>query len=202
MSKTTHNIVIFASGGGSNARKIIEYFEDREDVDVSLIITNKRNAGVLDHAREFAIPRFWIDKDYFYNSNAILDTLKREDIDLIVLAGFLWLIPEYLVNAYPDKIINIHPALLPKYGGKGMYGHHVHKAVKTAGEKESGLTIHFVNQKYDEGKHIFQTTCKLSSSDTPEDIAKKVLALEHKHYAPVIDQLLKGKKLNLINNDV
>lgn len=184
------HIAIFASGSGSNARKILEYFEDRSDVDVSLIITNRKNAGVISHAREFGVPTLKIDKEYFYNNDCILKVLKAEKIDMIVLAGFLWLIPPYLVSNYPNKIINIHPALLPKYGGKGMYGHHVHKAVKANNESESGMTIHYVNERFDEGDHIFQAKCELLDSDSAEDIAAKVLKLEHKHFSEVIDREL------------
>jgi len=184
------HIAIFASGSGSNARKILEYFEDKDDIEVSLIVTNKKKAGVLRHAREFDVPTIKIDRPFFYDSKAILDVLAYEKVDLIVLAGFLWLIPSYLIEAYPDKIVNIHPALLPKYGGKGMYGHHVHEAVKANNEGESGMTIHYVNEKFDEGGHIFQAKCKLNEEDTAEDIAKKVLALEHANYAKVIEKLL------------
>ena len=185
------HIAIFASGSGSNARKIIEYFEDRDDVEVAIIITNRKSAGVLNHAREFGIPTIRIDRTYFYNNDYILKVLEAEKIDLIVLAGFLWLVPSYLISEYPDKVINIHPALLPKYGGKGMYGHHVHEAVKANNESESGMTIHYVNEKFDEGGHIFQAKCEVVPSDSPDEIAANVLKLEHKHYAAVIDGLLK-----------
>lgn len=184
------NIAIFASGSGSNARKILEYFEDRSDVQVSIIITNRKNAGVLAHAKEFDIPSMKIDRSYFYDSECILEVLKTERVDLIVLAGFLWLIPAYLIASFPNRILNIHPALLPKYGGKGMYGHHVHEAVKENNESESGMTIHYVNEKFDEGGHVFQANCDLAPSDSPEDIAAKVLKLEHQHYAEVIDRVL------------
>jgi len=183
-------IAIFASGGGSNARKIIEHFEENSEIDVALIVTNKRNAGVLNHAREFDIPILIIDRNFFYNSEEILQILKNEQIDLIVLAGFLWLIPSYLIQNYLDKIINIHPSLLPKYGGKGMYGINVHKAVKENHENESGITIHFVNENFDEGNHIFQASINLDENDSPEEIAKKVLTLEHKHFPLVIEKLL------------
>ncbi len=184
------HIAIFASGSGSNARKILEYFEDRENVHVSLIVTNKRKAGVLNHAVEFDVPTLRMDRSFFYDSQAILEVLKCEKIDLIVLAGFLWLIPIYLIEAYANKIVNIHPALLPNYGGKGMYGHHVHEAVKANGDKESGMTIHYVNEKFDEGDHIFQAKCELKEGDSAEEIARKVLVLEHLHYSAIIDSLL------------
>ena len=185
------NIAIFASGSGSNARKILEYFEDIPEVEVSIIITNKKNAGVLSHANEFDIPSMKIDRSYFYESECILEVLKAENVDLIVLAGFLWLIPPYLITSFPNRIVNIHPSLLPKYGGKGMYGRYVHQAIKENNELESGLTIHFVNEKFDEGGHIFQASCALSPTDSPEEIAAKVLQLEHKHYAEVIHSVLK-----------
>ena len=183
-------IAIFASGGGSNARKILDYFEDKDHAEVGLIVSNRRNAGVYKHAADFGVSSLYINKAYFLENECILKVLHGEEIDLIVLAGFLWKIPKYLINAYPNKIVNIHPALLPKYGGKGMYGMNVHKAVKAAGDLESGPTIHFVNEHYDEGKHIFQTSCSIDLEDTPEDIARKVLALEHQHYPRIIDELL------------
>jgi phosphoribosylglycinamide formyltransferase-1 len=189
------HIAIFASGSGSNARKILEYFDDREDIDVSLIVTNKRKAGVLNHAREFDIPTLRIDRPFFYESKEILNVLQNEKTDLIVLAGFLWLIPHYLIKAFPNKIVNIHPSLLPDYGGKGMYGHHVHEAVKANKEKESGMTIHFVNEHFDEGNPIFQAKCAIDENDTAEDIARKVLVLEHAHYAPIIDKVLSDSSL-------
>lgn len=188
----TKHIAIFASGSGSNARKILEYFEERNDIEVSIIITNRKNAGVLNHAREFSIPSLRIDKSYFYNNDCILKVLKSEKIDLIVLAGFLWLVPPYLISEYQNKIVNIHPALLPKYGGKGMYGHHVHEAVKLNNESESGMTIHYVSEHFDEGGHIFQAKCDILPIDTADEIASKVLQLEHKHYAEVIDRVLKS----------
>lgn len=187
------NIAIFASGSGSNALKILEHFEGRSDVKVGLIVTNRKHAGVLDHASAYNVPTIRIDRSYFYDNDSILDVLDMESIDLIVLAGFLWLIPDYLVAAYPDKIVNIHPALLPKYGGKGMYGHHVHTAVKANNETLSGMTIHFVNEKYDDGGHIFQAQCAIDPNDTVEVIGCKVLELEHEHYASVIDRLLTNR---------
>jgi len=185
-------IAIFASGGGSNARKILEYFEDHDSISVNLIVTNRKNAGVLSHAAEFDVPTLKVNRSYFFERQCILDVLKNEDIDLIVLAGFLWLIPSYLVAAYPEKIVNIHPALLPKYGGKGMYGHHVHEAVKKNNESHSGITIHYVNEKFDDGSHIFQAQCVLSPEDSADDIAAKVLKVEHANYAPVIEKILLG----------
>lgn len=187
------NIAIFASGGGSNACKIIEHFKDSSHGKVALVVSNKTNAGVIDIAAEHHIPVQLIDRQGFYSSESILDILRSNQIDLLVLAGFLWLVPAYLVRAYPGRILNIHPALLPKYGGKGMYGHHVHEAVKAAGEKESGMTIHLVNEHYDEGDILFQATCSIASNDTPEDIARKVLQLEHQYYPEVIEKVIVEK---------
>lgn len=185
------NIAIFASGTGSNARKIIEYFEDNLDIQVSLIISNKQNAGVLDIAKEFSIASIVISRDVFYDSQDICSVLEKYQINLLVLAGFLWLIPAYLIESYPKAIVNIHPALLPKYGGKGMYGSHVHRAVKAAGETQTGMTIHFANEHYDEGDIIFQAKTAIDPNDSPIDIAKKVLILEHMHYARTIEGLLR-----------
>ena len=183
-------IAIFASGGGSNALKFLEYYDNRDDLDVSLIVSNKKQAGVLNHAKKYDVPSLYINKSYFRDSECILEVLKAENIDLIVLAGFLWLVPKYLIKAYPNRIVNIHPALLPKYGGRGMYGHYVHEAVKAAGETESGMTIHYVNEKFDDGAHIFQAKCKIESKDSAKDIASKVLKLEHEHYARQVHKLL------------
>lgn len=188
------NIAIFASGGGSNARKIMEYFQSSGVGRVVLVVCNRKNAGVIGIAAEFGVPVQMIDRNLFYESEHLLDVLESYRTDFIALAGFLWLIPGYLIKAYPDRIVNIHPALLPKYGGHGMYGHHVHEAVKAAGDQESGPTIHFVNEHYDEGDIIFQTSCRLSPEDTPEDIARKVLSLEHEHYPRVIEQLLLSQR--------
>jgi len=184
------NIAIFASGTGTNAKKIIEYFSGRTDINVNFVISNKEAAPVLNMAQSFGIETLVIDRAYFYKSKDILQELHRKNVDFIVLAGFLWLIPDYLVNTYTDKMVNIHPALLPKYGGKGMYGMNVHRAVKLAGEKESGISIHYVNAKYDEGSIIFQAVCSLEESDSPETIAQKVRTLEHQHFAPIIESLI------------
>ena len=206
------HIAIFASGAGSNARKIIEYFEGAaskstsSQVKVSLIVCNVPDAGVLAIAKEKGIPTLLINKNEFA-ATGYVESLHNADIQFIVLAGFLWKVPEVLVRAYQPGmkidgalvngkenvskgIINIHPALLPKYGGKGMYGSRVHEAVIAAGEKESGITIHWVNEHYDEGGIIFQATCEVVSSDTPETLANKIHALEHAHFAPTIAKLL------------
>ena len=183
-------IAIFASGTGSNARKIIEYFQSNDNISVDLVISNKKTAKVLDMATSHGIETLLINRTSFYESEEVVDVLKKRNIDLIVLAGFLWLVPASLIKAFPNRIINIHPALLPKYGGKGMYGMNVHKAVKAAGESESGLTIHFVNEKYDEGGYIFKAACKLNGSETPEEIAQKVLKMEHQYFPQVVEKVL------------
>ncbi|MEQ8924178.1 MAG: phosphoribosylglycinamide formyltransferase [Fulvivirga sp.] len=183
-------LAIFASGSGSNAQNIVEYFSESNDIEVSLILSNNSKAYVLERAQKLDIPTAIFSRDSFYKSEEILKVLANDKIDFIILAGFMWLVPKYLVEAYPNRILNIHPALLPKFGGKGMYGDHVHKAVKEAGEVESGITIHYVNEKYDEGNIVFQATCELTTSDTPETIAEKVHALEYKHYPEVIESVI------------
>ncbi|MBU6169739.1 MAG: phosphoribosylglycinamide formyltransferase [Bacteroidetes bacterium] len=189
------NIAILASGAGSNAQKILEHFSDRMDIGVRLIVSNKQEAGVLNIAKVASIDTFVVSRDSFYASTDLLVELDKRNIHFIVLAGFLWLIPPYLIQHYPDRIINIHPALLPKYGGKGMYGHFVHEAVHSAKETHSGITIHYVNEKYDEGSIVFQERCEILPSDQPEDIARKVQVLEHSYYPTVIDQLVSSLPL-------
>ncbi|MCU0447564.1 MAG: phosphoribosylglycinamide formyltransferase [Microscillaceae bacterium] len=182
-------IAIFASGSGSNAQKIMETFASNSEVEVSLILSNKSDAYVLDRAKNFGIESLVFDRPTFYETQQIVDVLQKKAIDLVVLAGFLWLIPQNLIQAFPQKIINIHPALLPKYGGKGMYGMKVHEAVWQNQETETGITIHYVNEKYDEGKVILQARCSLTAQDTPETIAQKVHQLEYAHFAQVIADL-------------
>ncbi len=184
------NLAIFASGTGSNAKKIIDYFRTNPHIRIKLIVSNKKDAPVLDIARENEIEPLVLNRREFYETEQLLLQLQERNIDFIVLAGFLWLIPDYLVKAFDRKMINIHPALLPKYGGKGMYGMHVHEAVKAAGEHESGITIHYVNEHYDDGDIIFQAKCVLEAEDTSKEIARKVQMLEHRYFAPVIEQLL------------
>lgn len=190
METTRYQLAIFASGTGSNARKIIEYFKDHPVIRVALVVSNKPDAPVLAMAQSHQIETLVINRKSFYESEAILDSLREHQVDLVILAGFLWLVPGYLIRAFPRRIINIHPALLPQYGGKGMYGHHVHQAVWEAREPESGITIHYANEHYDEGDIIFQIKCVLAPEDSPEDIAKKVLELEHYYYARVIERVL------------
>lgn len=190
----TKNIAIFASGAGSNAKKIIEHFKGHPSIKVALIVCNNPKAGVLTIAADNNIPVMLLNRKGFYETNTCLDELKLHQINLVVLAGFLWMIPGYLINSYPNRIINIHPALLPKYGGKGMYGEYVHEAVINAGEKESGITIHYVDEHYDNGDIIFQTTCAVLPSDSPDTLADRIHELEHKHYAKVIEELINDKK--------
>ena len=186
-------IAIFASGGGSNAEKIMAYFQNHPTIEVALVVSNRQAAGVLQIAEKYGIPSITITKSNFYESEEILKTLDIYKISFIVLAGFLLLIPAYILQKYPRSVVNIHPALLPKFGGKGMYGAHVHAAVKAAGETKTGITIHFANPHYDEGDIIFQAECTVSPTDTPTDIAHNVLKLEHQHFAPTIEKLIKNR---------
>jgi len=185
------NIAVFASGSGTNTEKIIEHFKNHEKIRIALIVCNKPDAYVLTRAENHQVPSYLISKDSFASKDATLNVLQSNNIDCIVLAGFLWLVPIYLVQAYPNRILNIHPALLPKYGGKGMYGMHVHRAVVENKEKESGISIHYVNEKYDEGQIIAQFSCPVDSSDTPESLAGKIHALEHDHFPAVIEKFAK-----------
>lgn len=184
-------IAIFASGAGSNAAKIIGYLKDHDSIEVALIVCNKPGAGVLQIASANNIPTLLIEKERFLRGDAYLPELKNHAIDFIVLAGFLLKVPVWLITAYPNHIINIHPALLPKYGGKGMYGMKVHEAVIAAGEKESGITIHYVNEHFDEGEHIFQAKTIIEVDDTPESLAQKIHALEHAHFPETIERILR-----------
>lgn len=186
-------LVLFASGSGTNVEAIATYFQDQPAITVSAVLTNKRDAKVLDRCNRLNLSAFFFNKTAFYDSTAVLELLRSLDPDLIVLAGFLWKVPEAIVAAFPNKIINIHPALLPKYGGKGMYGRYVHQAVLDAGESESGITIHYVNEAYDEGHIIMQAQVPVSPVDTPESLARKVHQLEHAHYPRVIEKLVLEK---------
>ncbi len=184
------NIAVFASGTGTNAAKIIEHFKSHSLAKVSLVVCNKPGAGVTDVAAAAGVPVLMIEKERFFRGDAYLPELVEHSIDFIVLAGFLWKVPVALVRAYPLKIINIHPALLPKYGGKGMYGNNVHEAVISAGESESGISIHFVNEVYDDGKTILQVNCPVLPGDTPDTLAARIHALEHYYYPAVIEKLV------------
>lgn len=184
-------IAIFASGSGSNAENIANYFAEKPDISISCILCNNPKAFVIERAKNLNIPCFNFNRDDFYNSTKVLDYLKDNEIDFIVLAGFLWLIPENLVKQYPNAIVNIHPALLPNYGGKGMYGMKVHEAVIENKEKKSGISIHMVNEKYDEGSIVFQAECNIDENDTPDSLASKIHDLEYKHFPEVVEQLVK-----------
>jgi len=183
-------IAIFASGSGTNAENIIRYFQERNNASVVQVLTNNQHAKVLERAKTHKISAFSFNRTALYRSDNVLNLLQSAQIDLIVLAGFLWKFPEHILAAFPNKVLNIHPALLPKYGGKGMYGSHVHTAVVANKEKESGITIHFVNENYDEGAIIFQATTNLTETDTPESVAKKIHQLEYKHFPEVIEHVL------------
>jgi len=191
-SEMLRNIVILASGSGTNAEAIVKHFSQSEHGRVSLIMSNRQDAYVLVRAAKLKIPAFVFSRTDLYETDIVLNRLIDEKPSLIVLAGFLWLIPEKILNRFPNQIINIHPALLPKYGGKGMYGQKVHEAVIAAKEKESGITIHYVNQHYDKGDIIFQAHCPVSPDDTAEILAKRIHELEYRHYPEVIDKLLKS----------
>ena len=189
------NIAIFASGSGTNAQRIIEYFSGNPKISVALILSNKPDAYVLVRAKNLNVPAVVFDRHSFYETDDIIKLLKKEKIDFIVLAGFLWMVPVNLILAYHGRIINIHPALLPKYGGKGMYGERVHEAVIQSGDKVSGISIHYVNEKYDEGDIIFQVKCEVLQNDTPNSLAQRVHQLEYKHYPEVIEKLVRGLNL-------
>lgn len=181
-------IAILASGSGSNAEQIIKHFQHHPAIEVVLLLSNNPEAFALERAKKFNIPTKVFSRQAFKETREVLDWLKEKKVTHVVLAGFLWLIPDYLVQAYPDHIINIHPALLPKFGGKGMYGMRVHEAVKAAAESETGITIHLVNEHYDEGKILFQGRCAIGSTHSPEDIAACVHKLEYEFYPKVIEQ--------------
>jgi phosphoribosylglycinamide formyltransferase 1 len=183
-------IAVFASGAGSNAQKIIDNFRNQISAKVALIVCNKPGAAVLQIAQKENIPALIIEKERFFRGDAYLKELNEKKIDFIVLAGFLWKIPDSLIKAYRNKIVNIHPALLPKHGGKGMYGHAVHEAVIAAKENESGITIHYVDEIFDHGKIIFQAKCPVLSNDTADLLAQRIHSLEHEHYPKVIEQLV------------
>jgi len=180
-------IAIFASGSGTNAARIIDHFHNHPGIRVNLVVCNKPGAGVLDIAARKDVPTLIIEKEPFFRGDAYVGELRARGIGFIVLAGFLWKIPSALVQAFPRKIINIHPALLPRYGGKGMYGRFVHEAVIAAGDSESGITIHYVDELYDHGEPIFQAKIFVEKGDTPETLAKKVHGLEYEHFAQIIE---------------
>jgi phosphoribosylglycinamide formyltransferase 1 len=182
-------LAILASGSGSNAEKIMEHFQGSSKAQIALIASNKADAFVLERAKKFGVPTFTFTRKEM-EAGILLAKLREEKIDWVILAGFLLKIPVELIRAFPDRMVNIHPALLPNYGGKGMYGHHVHEAVKAAGDTESGITIHLVNEHYDEGKIVFQAATSITPEDTPDTIAQKVHALEHRYFPEVIESLI------------
>jgi len=183
---------ILASGNGTNAEEIIKFFSKKDDIEVAIIMSNKKEAYVLERAKNHLVNAKTFTKSEL-NEGKVTSTLKEYNVDFVVLAGFLLLIPDNLLEAFPNRIINIHPALLPKHGGKGMYGEHVHKAVKAQGDKETGITIHLVNNEYDKGKILFQKSCEVLDDDTPASIASKVHKLEYAHYPRVIEKFVTGE---------
>jgi phosphoribosylglycinamide formyltransferase-1 len=197
LSNPTHTlqkkIVVFASGSGTNAENIIKFFQKQPNASVVAVFSNKRSAKVLKRAHDLNVKALHFDRDALYNSYDVLHILEDINPDLIVLAGFMWIFPEDILKRFPNKIVNIHPALLPKYGGKGMYGMHVHEAIIQNKEKESGISIHYVNENYDEGEIIFQAKTDISEEDTPESLAEKIHKLEYKHFPEILQQLLQKK---------
>lgn len=184
------SIAIFASGAGSNARQIIQHFKHHTQIRVSLIVCNKPGAGVITIAEQEGIPLLLINREEFFHGDAYVPFLQKNHINYIILAGFLWKIPPALIEAFSGKIVNIHPALLPRYGGKGMYGQHVHEAVLASGDRESGISIHYVDELYDHGQLIFQARCPVEPGDSPQSLAEKIHHLEHHHYPRVIEELI------------
>lgn len=191
-----YKIALFASGSGSNVENIANYFSEHSLIQVGLVLSNKKDAFVLERAKRLGIPSMVFNREQFYQSNSIVNTLVEHDIDWVILAGFLWLIPANLIDAFPQRIVNIHPALLPKFGGKGMYGDKVHEAVVENHETESGITIHYVNEHYDRGNIIFQARVKVLPPDTPNEVAQKVHQLEYQYYPQIIESLVLGKEIS------
>ena len=183
-------IALFASGHGTNVQQIMDYFKDSNNIKIDVVIVNKKDSYARERAKNMGVDNLYFNRDDFYNSDKVLEELKKREIDMIVLAGFLLLIPQNLIYNFPNAIINIHPALLPKYGGKGMYGHFVHETVIANKEKESGITIHYVNDRYDEGQTIFQAKCEVSPNDTSDDLAAKIHLLEKEYFPKVIESIL------------
>lgn len=188
------NLAVFASGSGSNAENLIRYFDGHPEIRVNLVLSNKSDALVLQRAERLNVPAVTFNKNDFYHSDNVLKILSDYQIDGVVLAGFLWLIPDNLLKTFPQRILNIHPALLPRYGGKGMYGRYVHEAVVANGEKETGITIHLVNAEYDKGEILFQAHCPVLPDDTSETVAAKVHALEYQHFPIIVEQW--GKRIS------
>lgn len=185
-------LAILGSGNGTNAQQITEYFAGRQDVEVACIIYNKKDAYIAERARNLGVEARYFGRKDFYETSAVLDYMRAKQVDWVILAGFLWLMPEAILKAYPNHVINIHPALLPAYGGKGMYGHHVHEAVVANHETESGITIHIVDEHYDRGTTLFQARCAVTPDDTPDTLAAKIHLLEKEYFPQVIDRTIKG----------
>ena len=185
-----HHLAIFVSGNGSNCENIIRYFADKKSADVRLVVSNRADAFALVRAQRLGVETTVVNRQEFNAPNVMLPLLQRHDVDFIVLAGFLLFIPDYMIEAYPHRMINLHPALLPKFGGKGMWGHHVHEAVKAAGESETGMTVHWVSKEIDGGKIIAQFRTPILPSDTADDIAAKEHQLEMKYFPEVIEKTL------------
>lgn len=192
-------IAIFASGSGSNAERIVEFFSSNHEIEVSLILTNNPTAGVIERAQRLNIPIVIFNKKVFSKTDKIVEMLQLQGIDWVILAGFLWLVPTNLIKAFENRMINIHPALLPKYGGKGMWGHHVHEAVVANQETETGITIHYVNENYDEGKIIFQAKCEVTETDSADEVAQKIHLLEYQYFPEVIFKEILAAKNSVIN---
>ena len=188
MDKTV-KIALFASGSGTNVENITNYFNGKTTAKPVCVLCNKPDAFVLERAKRLGLPSMTFNRADFNDGKKITEYLRQNEIDLIVLAGFLWLVPQYLINEYPNRIVNIHPALLPKFGGKGMYGMNVHEAVKQSGETETGITIHLIDGNYDKGSTVFQAKVQVAPTDTPDDIAHKVHALEYEYYPKVIEEI-------------
>ncbi len=193
-------LVIFASGSGSNAENLITFFHNSDDISVTQVLTNNPQAKVLERCKHLKVSALSFNRVAFSNTKDVLNILKASQPDLIILAGFLWKFPDFILNEFPNKVINIHPALLPKYGGKGMYGMHVHNAVIENEETETGITIHYVNENYDEGAIIFQAKCKISPSDSAQDVAGKIHVLEMQHFPEIVEKVLKEQSLNSKQN--
>jgi phosphoribosylglycinamide formyltransferase-1 len=188
------NIAIFASGSGTNAEQIVRYFSRDASHSVKMILSNKADAYVLERAQKLSVPVMVFDRNLFYKTRQVLDALNDSAIDVLVLAGFLWLVPDYLLITFPQRIINIHPALLPDFGGKGMYGMRVHEAVIREGRQKSGITIHLIDEEYDHGKVLFQAECPVLPHDTPEELAARIHQLEHRYYPEIIKNYLENLK--------
>ena len=189
--KKMKNIAIFASGSGTNAENLILFFRTSKNGRVSFVLSNRKDAGVIVRAQSLDVETIVFNREQFYHSEEVLKLLIERDIDFVVLAGFLWLVPDNLLDSYENRMVNVHPALLPKYGGKGMFGHHVHAAVIENQEKESGISIHWVNREYDEGSIVFQARCEVKADDTPDTLASRIHQLEYDHFPVVVEKLLK-----------